>query len=189
MNGEVGIAAPLGWVRAAGISSVGLAGLRLHAFYNFNTESGSVPALALRTDLALPVGALAGDVARITLKAIATRSWGLTRAHLNASWSLGSESRLAEAGAAPRWSGSLAVDRTLFRSSLLFVLEGLAEQDVQAAPTVVMLGAGARWQMSPTVVLDAGLSRRLTSNGPDIGITVGLSRVFGVGGLLPAGRR
>ena len=189
MNGQVGIAAPLGWVHAAGTTDFGLAGVRLHAFYNFNTESRSLPALALRTDLALPVGALAGDVARVTLKVIATRSWGLTRAHLNAAWSLGSESGLAAATAAPRWSGSLAVDRTLFRSSVLLLLEGLAEREVQGAPTIVLLGGGARWQLSPTVVLDAGLSRRLTSDGPDIGLTVGLSRVFGVGGLLPAGLR
>ncbi len=90
---------------------------------------------------------------------------------------------------APRWSGSVAVDWTLFRSSLLLVLEGLAEQEVQGAPTTVLLGAGARWQMSPTVVLDAGLSRRLTSAGPDVGLTVGLTRVSSVAGLLPAGRR
>src|SRR4029077_4414147 len=160
-----------------------------HAFYNFNTESRSLPALAVRADLALPVGALAGDVARVTLKVIATRSWGLTRAHLNAAWSLGSETGVTESALAPRWSGSVALDRTLFRSSVLLLLEGLAEQEVQGAPTMVLFGAGARWQVSPTVVLDAGLSRRLTSDGPDIGLTVGLSRVFGVGGLLPAGLR
>jgi len=188
MNGQVGLSLPLARVHAPGASDFGLAGLRLHAFYNFNTEGRSLPAFAVRTDLALPVGALAGDVARVTVKGIATRSWGLTRAHLNAAWSFGSESGLAQAEAAPRWSGSLAVDRTLFRQSLLLVVEGLAEQEVRGGPTIATLAAGARWQWTPTAVLDLGVSRRLSSSGPDFGVTLGLSHAFAVRGLLPAGR-
>jgi hypothetical protein len=191
LNGQVGLSAPLAVVRPAGTSGLGdfgLAGLRLHALYNFNTESPALPALALRADLALPVGALAGEVARVTVKAIATRSWGLTRAHANAAWSFGSESGLAETDAGPRWSASLALDRTLFRSSLLLVVEGLMEQTVRGAPTVATLAAGGRWQWSPTAVLDVGFARRLTSTGPSFAITVGVSRVFGARGLLPAGR-
>jgi hypothetical protein len=188
MNGQVGLAVPFARVHAPGASDFGLAGLRLHAFYNFNTESRSLPAFAVRTDLALPVGALAGDVARVTVKAIATRSWGLTRAHLNAAWSLGSDGGPPAAGAASRWSGSLALDRTLFRQSVLLVLEGLAEQEVRGGPTIAALAAGARWQWTPTAVLDLGLARRLSANGPDFGFTVGLSHAFALRGLLPAGR-
>ena len=188
MNGQVGLALPLARVHAPGGSDFGLAGLRLHAFYNLNTESRSLPAFAVRTDLALPVGALAGDVARLSVKGIATRSWGLIRAHVNATWSFGSENGLAQAEAAPRWSGSLAVDRTLFRQSLLLVIEGLAEQEVRGGPTIATLAAGARWQWTPTAVLDLGVSRRLTSDGPDFGITLGLSHAFALRGLLPAGR-
>ncbi len=188
MNGQVGLSLPFARVHAPGASDFGLAGLRLHAFYNFNTEGRSLPAFAVRTDLALPVGALAGDAARLTVKGIATRSWGLTRAHLNAAWSFGSENGLAQAEAAPRWSGSLAVDRTLFRQSVLLVVEGLAEQEVRGGPTIATLAAGARWQWTPTDVLDLGLSRRLTSSGPDFEITVGLSHAFALRGLLPAGR-
>jgi hypothetical protein len=188
MNGQVGLALPLARVHAPGASDFGLAGLRLHAFYNFNTESRSLPAFAVRTDLALPVGALAGDVARLAVRGIATRSWGLTRAHLNAAWSFGSENGLARAEAAPRWSGSLAVDRTLFRQSLVLLVEGLAEQEVRGGPTVATLAAGARWQWTPTAVLDLGVSRRLTSDGPDFGLTLGLSHAFALHGLLPAGR-
>ena len=190
-NGQVGLAVPFAFVRqpgGSGLGDFGLAGLRLHGLYNFNTESRSLPAVALRADLAVPVGALAGDVARVTLKAIATRSWGLTRGHVNAAWSFGSDAGLTEAGAAARWSGSLAVDRTLFRSSLLLVVEGLVEQEVRGAPTAVVLSGGARWQRSPTVVLDVGISRRVTSTGPNFGATVGVSRAFAVRGLLPRGR-
>lgn len=185
MNGQAGLALPLARVDGPTGTDFGLAGLRVHGFYNFGTESRSLPALALRTDLALPVGALAGDVARLTITGIATRSWGLTRAHVNAAWSVGSEDGLAQAEAAPRWSVSVAVDRTLFRSSLLLLLEGLVEQQVGAAPTVAALAAGARWQWTPTDVLDLGVSRRLTSSGPDLGVAVGLSHAFAVRGLLP----
>lgn len=190
-NGQVGLAVPFAFVRrpgASGLGDFGLAGLRLHGLYNFNTESRSLPAVAVRADLALPVGALAGDVARVTLKAIATRSWGLTRAHVNAAWSFGSDDGLTEAGAAARWSGSLAVDRTLFRSSLLLVVEGLVEQEVRGAPTTVLVSGGARWQWSPILVLDVGLSRRVTASGPNFGATVGVSRAFAVRGLLPGGK-
>ena len=192
MNGQLGLAVPFALVRPAGTSGVGtfgLAGLRVPALYNFNTESRALPAVALRADLALAVGALAGDVGRLTVKAIATHSWGLTRAHANLAWSFGSESGLTETGAAPRWSASLAADRTLFRSSLLLVAEGLMEEQVRGAPTVVTLAAGARWQWSPTAVVDLGLSRRLTSTGPDFAVTVGVSQAFGARGLLPAGRK
>ena len=191
MNGQVGLSAPVGLVRgpgASGLGDLGLAGVRLHALYNFNSEGRALPAIALRTDLSLPVGSLAGDPARVTVKAIATRSWGLTRAHVNATWSFGAEDGLAE-GAAPRWSLSLAADRTLFRSSLLFVAEGLLEQAVRYAPTVATLAAGVRWQWSPTLVLDAGIGRRLSSDGPDFAVSVGVSRAFGIRALLPAGRR
>jgi hypothetical protein len=188
-NGQVGLAVPFALLRrpgASGLGDFGLAGLRLHGLYNFNTESRSLPAFALRVDLALPVGALAGEVARATVKAIATRSWGLTRAHVNAAWSFGSDDGLTEVGASARWSGSLAVDRTLFRSSLLLVLEGLVEQEVRGAPTAVVMAGGVRWQWSPTVVLDIGVSRRVTASGPSFAATLGVSHVFAVRGLMPA---
>lgn len=186
MNGQVGLGAPLG---GSSLGDLGLAGLRLHALYNFNTEGRALPALALRTDLALPVGAAAGDAARVTVKAIATRSWGLTRAHANVALSLGSDSGVPAIEVPPRWSASLAVDRTVFRSSLLFAIEGLVEKAVRGAPTIATVAAGARWQWTPTLVLDAGFSRRLTTSGPSFAVTVGVSRVFAVRGLLPAGRR
>jgi hypothetical protein len=50
----------------------------------------------------------------------------------------------------------------------------------------VVVGAGARWQWTPTLVLDAGVSRRLTGNaGPDLEVTAGLSHAFAVRRLLP----
>ena len=188
-NTQVGVHFPLAAVRAAGDTEWGLAGIQPFALYNFNTETRRLPALSLRGDLSLPVGALGGEGIRFTLRALATRSWGLTRLHLNAARSFGPEEALSAAEPAPRWSYSLATDRTVLRSSLLLVGEIVIAREVREAPVEVNAGIGARWQWTPTLVLDAGLTRRLRDEGPDIGLTVGLSHAFALRGLLPdAGR-
>lgn len=168
----------------------GLAGLRFFGLYNLNTEGPRLPALSVRADASFPVGSLAGDGVRFALKAIVTRSWGGMRGHLNASWGFGSEDEPALAEPLNRWSASLAVDRTLFRSSMLLVGELAASQSSESAPTAVDASLGARWQWTPTLVLDAGVSRRLRSVvGPDIALTVGLSHAFALRGLMPGRSR
>ena len=189
-NAQIGLKLPLAAVDEGASTHWGVAGLRAFGLYNFNTESPRLPALSLRADASFPVGSLAGDGPRFAIKAIATRSWGRMRAHLNASRSFGSEDALSVAEPLSRWSGSLAVDRTFFRSSILLVGEIAASQAVQSAPTAVNASLGGRWQWTPTLVLDAGVSRRLRSDtGPDIALTVGLSHAFALRGLMPAGPR
>jgi hypothetical protein len=170
-------------------SDWGFAGLRLSGLYDFNTEGAWLPALALRADASIPVGNLAGDVFRLTLKGIATRSWGRTRGHLNAAMSLGADDGLGPVDAAPRWFASAALDHTFIRHSLLAVAEVLTRRPVGGAPIEVNASAGLRWQWRPTLVLDAGIARRLGSNGPDFGLTVGLSRAFALPGLMSGGVR
>jgi len=185
-NAQVGLKLPLAALHTGTNTDRGLAGPRLFALYNFNSEGPGFPAVALRTDLSLPAGSLAGDDPQLTLKAIGTRSWGLTRAHANASLTFGPEAGRPEAGAEPRWSASLAVDRTVLRDGLLLLGELGVQEAASAAPTEVKLAVGGRYQLTPTVVLDAGLSRRLTGRvGPDIGLTVGLSHTFALRGALP----
>jgi hypothetical protein len=191
-NAHIGVKVPVAAVdEGTGTDTDwGLAGLRIFGLYNFNTEGRSLPALSLRADAAFPVGSLAGEGTRFAIKAIATRSWGSFRGHLNASWGFGSEDELATAEPINRWTASLAVDRTLFRSSLLLVGEVAASQAIQDAPTELNASLGARWQWTPTLVLDAGLTRRLRSDvGPDIGLTIGLSHSFALRGLMPRGGR
>ncbi len=185
-NAQVGIGVPLAVVdpNESG-SDWGLAGMSVFGLYNFNTEGPVLPALSLGADVALPVGSLAGDDPRFSLRAIATRSWGLTRLHFNAVRSFGSEDRPG-VEFAPRWSYSLAADRTFFRQSLLLVGELLARRSVRGVPTEVNAAIGVRYQLSPTLVLDAGIARRLRSEvGPDYDLTIGLSYAFGLPWLMP----
>jgi len=189
-NAQVGVKVPLAAVDEGTGTDWGLAGLRVFGLYNFNTESRWLPALSLRADASLPVGSLAGDGSRVAIKAIATRTWGPMRAHLNASRGLGSEDALAVAEPLNRWNASLAVDRTFFRSSILLIGEIAVSQAVRDAPTAVNASLGGRWQWRPTLVLDAGVTRRLRSGiGPDIALTIGLSHAFALRGLMPAGPR
>lgn len=190
-NGQLGIKLPIGGARSAGNTDWGLAGVRVFGLYNLNTESHTLPALSARADLLLPVGALGGDATRVGLKAIATRSWGRTRLHANAAWTLGKERPLAAVEPGNRWSYSLAVDRTLFRQSALLIAEVVALRSVRGAPVEVNAALGARYQWTTTTVFDVGLRRRLRQvAGPDIAVTVGFSYAFALPWLMPrsAGR-
>jgi len=189
-NAEVGVEAPLAAVDFGPDTDWGLAGLRFFGFYNFNTESPVLPALSIRGDVSFPVGSLAGEDSRLTLKGIATRTWGRTRFHLNVARGFGSEDELAAAEPADRWAYSLAVDRTLFRQSVLVIGEIAAAEAIRGAPTEVNASLGVRYQWAPTLVLDLGVTRRLRDDiGPDFAFTLGLSHAFALRGLMPAGPR
>ncbi|HEX7338282.1 MAG TPA: hypothetical protein VF252_13840, partial [Gemmatimonadales bacterium] len=186
---QIGLKLPLAAVDEGSGTDWGLAGLRAFGLYNFNTESRSAPALSLRADASFSVGSLAGDGTRLSIKAIATRSWGRMRVHLNAARGFGSERALSLVEPLSRWSGSLAIDRTFFRSSMLLIGEIAVSRSIQGAPTAVNASFGGRWQWTPTLVLDAGVARRLRSEtGPDIALTVGLSHAFALRGLMPGPR-
>lgn len=188
-NAQLGLKLPFGAVSEGSGTEWGLSGLRVFGLYNFNTEGRRLPAISLRADASFPVGSLAGDGMRFGLKAIATRSWGRMRAHLNASRGFGSEDAVSAAEPLPRWSASLAVDRTLFRSSLLLIAELATSQVIDAGPSEVTASVGSRWQWTPTLVLDLGLTRRLSNSGPDFGVTLGVSHAFAIRALMPGGPR
>ncbi len=188
-NAQFGVHVPFAFVDDPARSDFGLAGVQPFLLYNFNTESRLLPALALRADLSIPVGDLGGSGTRGTVRAIATRSWGFTRLHINALRSFGPEEELSVAEPARRWTYSAAVDRTLLRQSMLLVAEIVTSRAVADAPVEVNAGVGIRWQWTPTIVLDAGVTRRLREHGPDIGLTFGLSHAFAIRGLMPTGSR
>jgi hypothetical protein len=193
-NMMAGLKLPLAALDGGGPAGTdwGFGGPRLFAFYNFNTEGPALPAFALRADLSLPIGDLAGDAARVGVTAVATRSWGRTRAHLNGTVGLGSGDGASASAihGVPRWAASLAVDRTFLRRSLLIVAEVAARESAAGAPTELSMAVGARMQLTPTFVLDAGVERRLTDRaGADLGLTLGLTHAFAIAALLPGHAR
>ncbi|MEP6573728.1 MAG: hypothetical protein ABJD11_13575 [Gemmatimonadota bacterium] len=185
-NAQIGLKLPFAVEDGAGLTRTGLSGLRAFALYNFNTESRALPGFSLRLDGAFPVGSLAGDKARVALKAIATRSFGKNRLHLNGAYGFGADWTGAAAEGLPRWWAGAAVDRTLFRESTLLVGEVYALKAERGALTEVNASLGLRYQWTPTTVFDLGLGRRLKSGvGPDIAVTVGISHAFAIAGLMP----
>jgi hypothetical protein len=175
---------------AAGAPTIrGISGLRLFALFNVNTEGSALPAFALRLDGYAPVGNLGGDGARGSVKVIATRSFGKSRVHLNGSYGFGDFAARALVEGGERWWYGAAVDRTLFRQSVLLVAEAFALRGSRGEATQVNASLGFRWQWTPMTVLDAGISRSLhSSRDPEIALTVGLSRAFAIGALMPRGR-
>jgi hypothetical protein len=188
-NAELGLELPLAVMDAPERIDWGVAGIHLSALYNLNTESRSLPAVSVRADVGVPVGGFGGDATRFSLKAIATRSWGRLRAHVNAARGFGSEDGISPVEALPRWQASAAADWTFFRSSLLLIGEVATSQATDDAPSRVTAALGGRWQWTPTLVLALGLTRRLSSLGPDFGVTLGISHTFAIAALMPGPAR
>lgn len=170
-------------------SAAGLSGARLFAVHTLWTESAGLPAVAVRSDLILPVGAFAEERPSATFKAIATRAFGRTRLHANAAFTVGRLGRAAYAEPAEKWWVSLAVDRTILRSSLMLVAESYLQRSRPGVPVELDTGAGLRWQWTTSTVIDLGAARRLRSTGPDLMLTVGLTHAFAIPAFMPGGAR
>ena len=180
-NAMIGIKLPL-LLESEG----GYAGTRAYAFYNFNAESPALPGFALRADLSLPGGAVAGEQVTVALKAIATRSWGKLRTHLNVLHGFGSGTALPSAEAAPHWGASLAGDLVSLRHSTLFLLEIRTAQATADDDFEWTTAAGVRTQVTPTLVLDAGMATSIgVAEGNALSFTLGLSHAFGWRALWP----
>ena len=92
---------------------------------------------------------------------------------------IGRQGQAGPLRAAPRWYAAAAIDRILFRQSLLVATELRTGRQLPGAATDLSAGAGFRWQWSPVLVLDAGASFRLNhSDEPAVSLTIGLSREF-----------
>lgn len=188
-NTHVGVKAPLALAAAGGETDVGLAGLQAFALYHLALERGVLPAVALRVDGYFPVGSLSGSETWATLKGILTKSWGTTRAHANAAVRVGRDGTPAALESPGRWWAGLALDRTFYRQSLLLVAESWVERPASGAPLEVAATLGARWQWTPTTVLDLGIGRGLRAGlGPEVAFSVGLSHAFAARALMPRGR-
>ncbi len=186
-NFHLGLKVPLaGADPGPGGTAWGLSGVRVFALYNVNTETPALPAVSIRLDGYQSAGSLGGTGTRGGVKLIATRSFGRQRVHLNGAWGFGDFATRAAVEGGERWWYGAAVDRTFFRQSLLLVAETYALRTTDADPVQVNASLGFRWQWTPTLVLDAGLSRGLRRGlGPDAALTIGFSHAFALGALMP----
>ncbi len=176
-NGMVGLGAPIALVDGGG-----LAGLRPFAFYNFNTEMPTLPALALRLDGSVPIGSLGGDGIVGSITALVTRSFGTTRLHLNGSVGLGDVADAPLDDAPSAWSVSLGIDHTLWRQSAVLMADVQLAEPFGGGASAVLGGAGVRLQMTPGMVFDVGLVRRLSREGPDLSIRTGFTHALALTG-------
>lgn len=183
-NAQLGLKLPIAGATNGDHRDWGVSGLRLFALYNFNTESRWLPAVSIRSDILLPLGSLAGEGTRVSLKGIATRSFGRNRLHLNGAYTFGRDRPQAAADPANKWWAGAALDRTLFRQSVLLVGEVYALRAANALPVEVNASVGLRYQLTPYLVGDVGVARRLRANGPDYEMTLGFSHAFAIPGLI-----
>jgi hypothetical protein len=148
------------------------------AFVAFNPrrETPAGPALAVALAVARPLEGRATTRAGLTGRA--SRSVGRSRVHANAALTIGGDD-------AARWWTGLAWDVTLYRTSTLLGVELLAEDDPADGGARWSIGGGVRRQLTPTIVLVAGVRRALDRLPGATQLTLGLSHVFGVAALMP----
>ncbi len=186
---QVGLRLPYA-VPSGSIANAGLAGAEFSVLLNVSTERISLPGLAVRLDASVPAGAAAGRGTGVSVTGLATHSFGAQRVHLNASLALVSPDAVGAAGPIPRWWVGVALDHTVLRKSLLLVAEGSAGSEAHGAPVRYTAGVGARQQLAPTLVLNAGLELEFARrNRAESVVTFGLSHSFALAFLMPGGGR
>jgi hypothetical protein len=184
---DVATGVKLGWDRPAAAEARRTdAELELSSLLNLTVETRWLPALGVRLTGHVPLEG--GGSSALELRGLATRGiGGPVRAHLNAGWTPGD-------AATERWWAGLALDYVLpFRHLLLLAETWIGEHepdDDAAAERRVHSTAGLRYQLSPTLAMDAGVGRTWTgAPGPDWQLTFGLTREFAVRALMPGLRR
>lgn len=183
---------PISLTDARGARSAGLGGIALSALHNLNAET-SIPALGVAAEVLFPVGPLAYDDTYGTVKGIATRSLSWARFHLNGAYTFGGEpapgSVRLGAPDLSRWMAGVAVDRTFPLKALLITAEAVARQPiVEDEDTEWSIGAGVRYQVSPTIAIDGGVGKAITGDEQPWYLTFGLARAFGIRSLFPVRR-
>ena len=196
---QIELSAPLSYRESGTEHRTGLTGLEFSVFHNFNVETATVPALALRADILAPIGNLATQHVYSTLTAIGTRTYRWARFHVNGQYTFGSAptSRFSEPNAgvefgdldASRWLAGIAVDKTYPLQSTLVTAEFFGRKPITFAnvtsPTEYTAGTGIRFQLNPTLALDGGIGRHL--NGAEQGwyVTFGSAYAFSIKSLFP----
>lgn len=165
---------------------VAAAGLEIELLHQLNTETTTLPALALGAGVHLPVGPLAPSRAIPTVRALMTRTLGWGRVHLNGAYSPGDDLAISDPGAADatRWQAGVAVDRTFVLRSLLVGAELVAQSPLIADGTTEWRSAvGVRQQLSPRLAMDAGVGRRVSEGEAGWTLTMGAAYAFAPPGM------
>ena len=184
-NAQLGVEAHGAIEREEGVSASGIEEVGFHLLYNLNQEGRRSPAIAFRGDVAVPgSGAVAAPATTGRAAAMLTRTLGPARLHLNGAhrWSPTEEG-------GNTWEFGAALDRVLGLSSRMMAADILVEVP-DMGPNRVWVDIGARVQLTKQTVFDAGLYSRVDQWGdgtPEVGLTVGVSRSFGVRRLVPVG--
>ena len=161
-----------------------LHGLGVEALYNLKHEGWTWPAVAIQAGLKVPTG---GHLSRggwaSSVDLLLTRSFASRlRIHVNGGY-VGAS--LADGD--DYWRGGVAFDIPMGFSSRLIMGNLYAEVPVYVGSTRAWAELGTRVQVTNLTVIDVGLATRLDEwdrGVPNVRLTVGLSRVFGIGGLV-----
>lgn len=144
---------------------VRVSGIEFSAFHNVNTETLTLPALALRADLEVPLGSEESGGVVPSLTGIVTRTFRQGRVHLNGRYSLVDEGPEATEPHEGRWLAGVAVDHVLPLRAMLLIANVYAVQPVQQSDLRWTAGAGVRYQLNPYLAVDAGAGREFGSDG------------------------
>jgi hypothetical protein len=232
---EIEVRAPIMDLRAnSSPETIGLASIGVGALHALNTETSTLPALALAGEMVFPAGSLSAPIGSYSLKALATKTLPFARLHLNvgggtwsarlqsASGSTGtlcgnapgvppclipdvpcdlvpaplasphdgpafscvaaaSSATTAAAAGAQRstgahWTAGLGIDHTLPMISTLLAGDIVVDRFVGLYPLDDWTAeAGVRRQLTPELILDAGVSRRFAGTTQSTSVVFGLS--------------
>ena len=175
-------------VHKAGRTVVTSSDQQVSLLYNFNQESPNWPAFAIRPELSIHGGGQGSQHEHGAVKWIVTKTLGENRLHFNASWTVG-PNEMAGRGSelVSRFFYGGAYERTLPLKFMVLLADIYARKPIDNSRTEVVLEVGTRLQVSPTWVVDAGIStgKLRPSVGPDFGFTFGLSHSFSLRWLYP----
>ena len=155
--------------------------LHLSLFYNFNTETLNLLALAVRVEADLPTGVNSKGV-DTQFTGILTRSFGRLRVHLNAGYTILGSPQGQERPSAYRAVAAVSYPLgypTSFRDTLIASVY-THQSDLRGQRNNTGVEVGIRHQLTSRFVLDAGLGTELVWPADRAALlgTVGLSVGF-----------
>lgn len=186
----VSLATPLLLRSGAVGERTGLAGLSASLLANFTTERPGLPGIGVRLDATLPVGGAAPSGTSQSIGLLGTMSIGSSRLNMSGGLEVVRPDRRAGAEGAPLWHLGVQLDRTLIRSSTLLAAEVVLRREARGDPLTLAPAIGIRRQITPTLVLDAGLLAGFSAGDhPRTTLTLGVSHLFAIAAMMPGGRR